>query len=93
MIFQSRAKISIHSRQKPVTNQNVGSTVKEHAKPLAMTYILNGPSILETGKGKKDKRLSLESLYLFLDESSVNERALFPRVYAELVSSPNDNKQ
>jgi len=53
----------------------------------------NYTSILETGVKNKDKRLFLESLCSFLDKNSVNERALFPRVYASLVSSPRGNKQ
>ena len=42
----------------------------------------NNANILETCASSKNKRLLLESLHSFLDKNSVNERALFPSVYA-----------
>ena len=49
--------------------------------------------ILETGVKTKDKRFFLESLHSLLDKNSVNERALFSRAYASLVSSLRSNEQ
>ena len=72
-------------RDKPGTNGNIGSAVKQQAETTGHDIHLNYANILETGEKTKNKRLFLESLHSFLDKNSVNERAPFPRVYASLV--------
>ena len=52
----------------------------------------NYASILETDDKTNDKGLFLESIHLFLNKSSINEREPFPRVYASLVSSLRGNE-
>ena len=53
----------------------------------------NYSSSFETGVNNKAKKLFLEPLHSFMDKnSSVNERAPFPRVYASLVSSLRSNE-
>ena len=75
-------------RDKPGTNGNIGSAVKQHAETTGHDIHLNYANILETGEKTKNKRLFLESLHSFLDKNSVNERAPFPRVYASLIFFP-----
>ena len=80
-------------RDKPGTNGNIGSAVKQQAETTGHDIHLNYANILETGVKIKNKRLFLESLHSFHDKNSVNERAPFPRVYASLISSLRSNEQ
>ena len=81
------------SEQKPRTNGNIGSVVKQHTETTGHDIHPNYANIVETGMKIKNKRLFLESLHSFLTKNSVNERAPFPRVYASLVSSLRSNKK
>ena len=72
--------------------------LKQNFRPPSAVFIRGMYSaytqiILETGVKTKDKRLFLESLHSLLDKNSVNERALFPRAYALLVSFLRSNEQ
>ena len=68
--------------QKPGTNGNIGSAVKQYAETTNHNIHPNYADILERGAKTKNKRLFLESLHQFLNKNSVNERAPFPTVYA-----------
>ena len=83
----------MYSEHKPGTNGNICSAVKKHAETTGYDIHPNYANVLETGVKTNSKRLFLESLHAFLDKNSVSERALFPRVYASLVSSLRSNEQ
>ena len=57
------------AEQKPATNGNIGSTIKQHAETTGHNIHPNYANILETGVKTKNNRLFLESLHSFLDKN------------------------
>ena len=57
------------AEQKPGTNGNIGSAIKQRAETTGHNIHPNYANILKTGVKTKNKRLFLQSLHSFLDKN------------------------